>query len=66
MAHNEKTVKIVNEHGPKGLVFFVAYLGAAVYFVQQSAGFLGFIWALLKAFAWPAIVIYKILEAFGA
>lgn len=63
MAHNEKTVKIINEHGSKGFVFFVAYLGAAVYFVQQSAGFWGFIWALLKAFVWPAIIIYNVLEA---
>ena len=57
-------VKVVNQ-GPKGLIFLLAYLGAAVYFVQQSEGFFGFIWAILKAVVWPAILVFNGLEAFN-
>lgn len=64
MSNNEKATKIINNHGPSGFVFFMAYIGAAVYFVQQSSGFWGFIWALIKAMAWPGIVLYNVLEAF--
>jgi hypothetical protein len=60
-----KTVKVMNEGGPTGFVFFLAFIGAAVYFVQQSEGFWGFILALLKAAVWPAIVLYQVLEGMG-
>jgi hypothetical protein len=63
MATKEKTVKVMSDHGPMGWVLFMAYIGAAVYFVQQSAGFWGFILALLKAAVWPAYVLYHALNA---
>ncbi len=62
MAANEKTVKVINDHGPLGFIFFVAYIGAAIYFVQRSDGFWGFILALLQAAVWPAYVLYHVLE----
>lgn len=62
MAKNDKTVKVINEQGPMGFVLLMAYAGAAVYLVQQSNGFWGFIWALLKAVVWPAIVVYNVFE----
>lgn len=58
--HNK--IKVINDHGPLGFVLFVAYIGAAVYFVQQSNGFWGFIWAFIKAMAWPGILIYQAFE----
>ena len=61
----EKTVKVMNQSGPLGFVLFLAYMGAAVYFVEQSSGFFGFIWALLKAVVWTAILVYNGFEAFG-
>lgn len=65
MTKNEKATKIVANNGPLGFAFFVAYLGAAVYFVHQSPGFWGFIWALVKAIAWPGIVIYHVFLGMG-
>lgn len=62
---NEKTVKVMNNGGPLGFVMFVAYIGAAVYFVQQSSGFGGFIWALCKAIVWPGILVYQAMQAAG-
>ena len=55
------TSKVVNQGGPTGFVFFVAWFGAVVYFVQQSVGFWGFWLALLKACVWPAYVLYHVL-----
>lgn len=58
----DKTVKIVKQGGgPMGGVYFVTVIGAAVYFVQNSVGFGGFILALLKALVWPAFVVYEVL-----
>lgn len=54
-------VKIINQQGPCGFVLFVAYIGAAVYFVRLSDGFWGFILALLKAAMWPAYVLHNVL-----
>jgi hypothetical protein len=59
---NNSSIKIINDHGPMGFIFFVAFIGAAVYFVQQSVGFWGFIGALLKAIVWPGFVIYHVLQ----
>jgi hypothetical protein len=61
----DHSVKVINQHGPLGFVFFVAYIGAAVYFVQQSSGFWGFIGALLEAIVWPGFVVYHGLRALG-
>lgn len=62
MKKNEHVVKAANNHGPLGFVLFVAYAGAAVYFVQQSSGFWGFWWALIKAIVWPAILVFHAFE----
>jgi hypothetical protein len=59
-------VKITHEHGPSGFLFFVAYIGAVIYFAQQSPGFWGFITALLQAIVWPAYVLYGVLRSLGA
>ncbi len=63
MTKNENTKKAIATKGPAGFALFVAYLGAATYFVHQSVGFGGFLWALLKAIVWPGIVIYHVFTA---
>lgn len=64
MGKHDKTIKVFNDSGPLGFILFLAYMGAAVYFVHQSSGFFGFIWALCKAIVWPALLVYNGLEAF--
>lgn len=45
-----------------GFFFFIAYIGAAVYFVSISDGsFWGVVWGLLQAIVWPAFVVYNVL-----
>lgn len=61
--HDSSLVKITHEHGPGGFMFFVAYIGAVVYFYQQSPDFWGFILALIKAIVWPAFLLYGALNA---
>lgn len=61
-----KTVKIV-EQGPWGFFHFLAFIGAAIYFISISGGgFWAVILALLKAIVWPAYVIYHVLVLLGA
>lgn len=65
--HYRPPVKIINKAGPRGVVVLLAYIGAAIYFVQQSGGgFWEVILALLQAAVWPVYVIYGVLQALGA
>jgi len=58
---SRQTIRVINESGPLGFFFFVAYIGAAVYFVERASGFWGVVLALLEAIVWPAFVIYGAL-----
>lgn len=58
-------VKVTNQHGPGAFAFFVAYIGAVVYFFQQQPDFWGFLLALIKGAVWPGFVIYHGLGALG-
>lgn len=62
MHKSQRGQKIITDHGPWGLFFLLAYIGAAVYFIKLSAGFWGVLLALLKAAIWPAFVIYHVLQ----
>lgn len=58
----DSKVKVVNKGGgPFGGVYFLTIIGAAVYFVQHSVGFWGFILAILKGIVWPAFVVHSVL-----
>ena len=41
-------------------VYGMAFIGAAVYFIQQATTFGGGVVGLLKAIVWPALLIYKV------
>lgn len=66
MASSDNRIKVVTDNGPMGYVLFVAYIGAAIYFVQQHEGLAGFVLGLLQAAVWPAYVLYHILRLLGA
>lgn len=68
MAKNDhnKTVKIV-EQGPWGFFHFLAYIGAAIYFISHSSGgFWEVILGLLQAIVWPVYVVFHVLQLIGA
>ena len=54
--------KNVQKGAPLGFVLFVAYIGAAVYFINQTSGFWNIIWALIKAIVWPGIIVYHVMQ----
>jgi len=63
MIHSNKTVKVMNSAGPTGFVYFLAYIGAAIYFIEQSSGtFWTVILGLLQAAVWPVYATYNILR----
>ncbi len=61
MKSERNVVKVVNKGGPVGGTLFLAWVGALVYFVQNSVGFGGFILAVLKSIVWPAYVMHAVL-----
>lgn len=50
---------------PVGFVLFVAWVGAAIYFIEKDHSFWGVVLGLLKAAVWPAYVMYEALGALG-
>lgn len=64
MNHRDnRTVKVINQAGPTGFVFFLAYIGAAIYFIQRSSGgFWDVVLGLLQAAVWPVYVAYHVLK----
>jgi hypothetical protein len=61
----KKEVKCVNKYkggGAGGAVYCFGFIGALIYYIQQSSTFMeGFI-GLLKAIVWPAFLIYRVFE----
>lgn len=54
-------VKVVNQESAAGFMFFVAYIGALVFFIERNVGFWGDLLAFLQAAVWPAYVLYNVL-----
>jgi hypothetical protein len=45
-----------------GSIYGLAFVGAAVYFIQHSTTFWGGVLGFLKALVWPAIIMYRLLD----
>ena len=48
--------------GIAGVAYFMAFIGAAVYYIQQATTFWIGVLGFLKALVWPAFLIYNLLE----
>lgn len=46
-------------------IYSLGLIGAAVFYIQNSEGFVGVILAILKAIVWPAFVVYDLLSFLG-
>jgi hypothetical protein len=46
-----------------GGVYFLGFIGSAVYYLQQSTGFWQGVVGILKAIVWPAFLVFKMLGA---
>ena len=59
-------VRFVERNGAWGFYSFLAYIGAAIYFIAQSDGsFWGVVLGLLQAIVWPVYAVYFGLAALG-
>ena len=47
--------------GAGGAAYFLGFIGALVYFLQNTSGFWNVILAILKALVWPAFAVYHLL-----
>jgi len=56
----------IHRHGPTSFFYFVAFIGAAVYYISQATGFWMGVLGLLKAVVWPAFLVYEALKTMGA
>lgn len=57
--------KRMKNHGGSGIAgaaYFMAFIGAAVYYIQQATTFGIGVLGFLKALVWPAFLIYNLLE----
>lgn len=52
----------MNKTGGTGPIYGLAFIGAAIYFVQHAASFWDGVLGILKAMVWPALLMYKLLE----
>jgi hypothetical protein len=67
MATEHRVKHIKASDGGVGFFFVLAYIGAAIYFIQQSnGGFWEVILALLQAVVWPVYAVFHVLQLLGA
>jgi hypothetical protein len=55
-------VHVHRNRGGAGFVWFLGFIGAAVYYIQQADGFWAGVLGILKAFVWPAFLVYSLLH----
>jgi amino acid permease len=56
----------IHESGPAGAVYGLGLIGAAIYFISAATGFWMGVIGILKAFVWPAFLVYEALKVLGA
>lgn len=51
----------MHEHGGEA-VYGLGVIGAGVYFISHATGFVAGLVGLLKAFVWPAFLVYEVMK----
>lgn len=52
----------MKDNGMLGSIYGMAFIGAAVFFIQHATSFWGGVLGIGKALFWPAMLIYKLFE----
>lgn len=58
-------VNIQVDKGNGGLIYFLGFIGAAVYYVSTAPDFWAGALGLLKAAVWPAFLVFAALNGFN-
>lgn len=53
-------------HAPNNAVYGLGLIGAMIYFISNATGFWMGVIGILKAFVWPAFLVYEALKTLGA
>ena len=64
-SHEYHDKKSNHGHGGSGIMggaYFMAFIGAAVYYIMQATTFWTGVLGFLKAIAWPAMLIFRLFE----
>jgi hypothetical protein len=74
MAKRKKTVKIVTDKcddkcgksfhqhcGQNGALYFLGFIGAAIYYISTATSFWMGVLGFLKAIVWPVFLVLKLL-----
>lgn len=54
-----------SKNGTSGIVYFLGFIGAAIYYISQATGFWAGVLGFLKALVWPAFLVYELLKFLG-
>ncbi len=52
----------MKDKGIFGGIYGMAFIGAAIYFIQNAATFWQGVFGFFKALFWPALLMYKLLQ----
>jgi hypothetical protein len=63
MGGNDRRRSANRSAGGGSAVYGLGLIGALVYYIQQASGFWPIILGILKAFVWPAFVVYYLLKS---
>ncbi|OPX85459.1 MAG: hypothetical protein A4E53_03453 [Pelotomaculum sp. PtaB.Bin104] len=55
----------MKDNGVSSGIYGLAFIGAAIYFIQHATTFWGGVLGFLKALFWPAFLIYRVLDFLG-
>ena len=56
----------IQQHGPNSAVYGLGLIGALIYFISNATSFWMGALGLLKAFVWPAFLVYEALKVLKA
>ncbi len=55
----------IQKHAPNNALYFLGFVGAAIYYISTATGFWLGALGLLKALVWPAFLVYEALRSLG-
>jgi hypothetical protein len=60
--HPAVSSKYARRGGGGGVIYFLGWIGAVIYYVQAATGFWGGVLGILKSLVWPAFLVYDLLK----
>ncbi len=55
----------IHDNAPSGAIYGLGFIGAAIYFISNAAGFWAGVIGFLKAIVWPVFLVYEAFKHLG-